>query len=352
MIVGLIAEAAAAGAPRREACALLGLAPSTLQRWKKDPRADRRGGPRPRTANQLTRREAKRLLRTLNSPAFCDLPPKVVVALLADQGVYLGSESTMYRLLRQAGQLAHRRSAKPPTRRAKPREARATAPNQVWCWDITYLPSAVRGVFHKLYLVLDVFSRKVVGTAVHASELARHAADLLDRTYAAEGVQADELVLHADNGGPMKGSSMLSTMRRLGVVASFSRPRVSNDNAFAESVFNTLKGCPAYPKGGVFATLEDARQWVAKFVHWYNTEHRHSGIKFVTPHQRHTGEDVAILRSRAAVYAAAQRRRPDRWTGPVRNWTRVTEVRLNPDATPNSATAPASTVNTSRPQLP
>ncbi len=180
--------------------------------------------------------------------------------------------------------------------------------------------------------MLDLFSRKIVGWEIHAEESAQNASRLLRKACMKEGINARglSLVLHSDNGSPMKGASMLETMYSLGVVSSFSRPRVSNDNAYAESIFRTCKYRPDYPYKG-FRDIEEARDWVLRFVHWYNLEHRHSGIKFVTPHSRHEGKDEEILAQRKAVYAKAKQRHPRRWTGDTRNWDRVTEVWLNPE---------------------
>jgi len=183
-------------------------------------------------------------------------------------------------------------------------------------------------MFYYLYLVVDVWSRKVVGRSVHEVESTELAAQLIERACADEGTRPG-LVLHSDNGAPMKGATMLAKLRDLGVLTSFSRPRVSNDNPFSESLFRTAKYRPEFPRG-CFASLEAAREWVEWFVRWYNTEHRHSGIKFVTPEERHDGRDVEILRERKAVYQMARARHPERWTGSTRDWSPIEEVRLNP----------------------
>lgn len=267
------------------------------------------------------------MLEVVNSPRFRDLSPKQIVPTLADEGSFLVSESTMYRLLRAAGQMAHRGRAKPPRHR-RPDELVATGPNQVWSWDITWLPTMVRGKFLFLYLIVDVFSRKVVGRAVHDSESDVHAAVLISVACAAEGVARDQLVIHSDNGGPMKGATMLATLQNLGVMPSFSRPHVSDDNPFSESLFRTLKYRPGYPCR--FVSIETAIAWVNPFVDWYNNTHLHSSIGFVTPAQRHSGADVEILEGRKAVYQAARRRHPERWSRDCRCWERVDVVRLNP----------------------
>jgi transposase InsO family protein len=152
---------------------------------------------------------------------------------------------------------------------------------------------------------------------------------LIGKVCLAEGIHQDGLVLHADNGGPMKGATMLATLQKLGVVPSFSRPSVSDDNPYSESLFRTLKYVPAYPSKP-FESIETARRWVHGFVQWYNNEHRHSAIRYVTPNQRHRGADRKLLKQREAVYEAARQRNPERWSGKTRNWNPVKEVWLNP----------------------
>lgn len=332
----LIAEAVAAGARRRPACALLGVSARLLERWRAGPAADARQGPRGAPPNQLTKAERAVVLTTVNSAAFRDVSPHQIVPRLADIGVYLASESTMYRILRAEKQLQHRGRAKAPVRRP-PRAHVATGPDQVWSWDITYLPTPVRGVFQYLYLIMDIWSRTIVGDAVHETESADHAARLFEATCQRRGLDPAGIVLHADNGGPMKGATMVATLERLGVLPSFSRPRVSNDNPFSEALFRTLKYRPDYPTQP-FADLTAARTWVAAFVRWYNHEHRHSAIRFVTPAERHGGRETTILAARVKVYARARARRPERWTGASRNWTPIREVRLNPQDKPAGRT--------------
>jgi putative transposase len=333
MILGLVDEAVAAGARQAKACELLGLDIRTLQRWRKEGiGADGRAGPKTPPKNKLSPREEQEILAVVNDEAHRDLSPKQIVPALADTGRYLASESTLYRLLRREGQMTHRGPARAPEHRHRPTEYVATGPNRVWSWDITYLKSPIRGIFYYLYLVVDVWSRKIVGSVVHEAESAEHASRLIDAACAAEEIERDALVLHADNGGPMKGATMLATLEKLGIAASFSRPRVSNDNPYSEALFRTFKYRPEFPRSG-FASLEAARSWVDRFVAWYNTEHRHSAIRYVTPEQRHTGQDKDVLRQRDELYAKAKAARPDRWSGATRNWTPPAEVRLNP--TPN-----------------
>lgn len=319
----------ASGARLKPAAAEAGVDVRTVQRWRAQGVGDdRRQGPHREPANKLRDVERKRVLEVANSPEYRDLSPKQIVPKLADEGDYIASESTFYRCLRAADQLHHRERSAPAVSR-RPAELVATEPEQVWSWDITYLRSSVRGEFYYLYMVEDVWSRKIVGWEVHAVESMDLASALIERTCAELGVDPEGLTLHSDNGGPMKGSTMLATLQRLGIVPSFSRPHVSDDNPFSEALFRTLKYRPEYPRKP-FQSLEEARKWVTWFVDWYNTEHLHSAIGFVTPDDRHHGRDIAILAQRHAVYQRAQRRHPERWTGPTRNWIAPAVVRLNP----------------------
>jgi putative transposase len=329
MILGLIDEAVTAGARLHSACRILDIDPRTVQRWKcQDVGEDRRAGPLSAPKNKLTPEERALILALLLSPAYRDLSVDQVVVRLADEGKYVGSPSTMRRLLEEVHLAAHRSAARPPTH-SKPKELVATGPNQVWSWDITYLRSPVRGVFFYLYMVVDIWSRKVVAAEVHLIETSELAAAMIRRACAREKIDPGQLALHSDHGGPMKGATLQVTLEVLGVVASFSRPRTSDDNPFSESLFKTMKYRPEYPSGQ-FESFEAAGRWVTWFVAWYNTEHRHSQISFVTPEQRHTGEDVAILERRHTLYEAARTQHPERWSGKTRNWSRVETVRLNP----------------------
>lgn len=334
--IELVDEAVSAGARRHKACAVLEVDVRTMQRWRKalkkrqslaDQRKAAAAGRSP--ANKLSELERAKVLAVCNTPEYRSLPPSQIVPRLADKGEYIASESSFYRILHAADQLHRRGKSLAPREVAKPEGYLATAPNQVWSWDITFLAASVRGQFYRLYLMMDVFSRKIVGWEIHEDESAEHASVLLRKTCLAEGIHEDGLVLHSDNGSPMKGATMLATLQQLGVVPSFSRPSVSDDNPYSESLFRTLKYVPAYP-GQPFESLDAARQWVYQFVQWYNAEHRHSAIKFVTPDQRHCGEDKLILKERERVYQAAKQKHPQRWSGDTRNWDPVKEVWLNP----------------------
>ena len=331
-VIVLLNESITAGARRAKACEVLGLSERTLQRWQTGEaiRCDQRPLRDYQPPHKLTEIERAEVLAVANSDEFGHLPPSQIVPRLADQGSYLASESTFYRILREEKQLAHRRSERPAQTRTKPRAICATAPNQLYSWDITYLPSLIRGQFFYLYLFVDIFSRKIVGWQVYEEENSVLAGELLRDLCHHEGIQSRQLILHSDNGSPMKGSSMLATLQQLGVMPSFSRPSVSNDNPYSESLFKTLKYRPEYPLKP-FANVTEARLWVTGLVEWYNHEHRHSAIRFVTPAQRHEGLDENLLDNRKAVYEAARARHPQRWSGSTRNWQRIQSVHLNPD---------------------
>ena len=257
-------------------------------------------------------------MATCNDPEFASLPPSQIVPRLADQNVYIASESSFYRVLQERGQNHRRGRSRPPARRKPPTSFAATGPCEVWSWDITWLPGPILGSFFYLYLIVDIFSRKIVGWEVHERETADFAAQVLRRAVRAEQCLTSPLVLHADNGSPMKGATMKATMEQLGVIASFSRPRVSNDNPFSEALFRTCKYRPEWPPRG-FATIEAARAWVQEFVTWYNSDHRHSAIRFVTPDARHRGEDRRC--SNVAIASISAPVRNARTAGHVRRAT-------------------------------
>ena len=330
MAISLIDQSIAQGAGQTPACEILGISVRTLQRWKEAGLEDQRKAVKRSPANKLTDQERQRILETCNSPEYRSQSPRQIIPSLADEGLYLASESTIYRLLREHDQMHSRGRASRPVRHDKPREIVATGPNQAWSWDITYLASNVRGVFFYLYLFMDIYSRKITGWEVHEYESSELAAEILRKARLKEQLPAArKLVVHSDNGGPMKGASMLATMQKLGVVPSFSRPSVSNDNPYSESLFRTMKYVPAYPDQP-FESVAAAREWIKKFVHWYNREHHHSGIKYVTPEQRHRGQDAAILEARTNLYRKARERHPERWSGEIRDWNPISTVVLNP----------------------
>lgn len=323
-----INQAREQGACAKAPCKQVGINPRTYQRWRKDPLGDQRKGPVSTPANKLTEEERRKILQIANSKEFADQPPSQIVPKLADRGEYVASESSFYRILKAENLDAHRGRSKSPSRK-KPKSLVATTPNQVYSWDITYLKTDVAGQFVFLYFVMDVFSRKIVGYAVHTEQNAEHASVLIELICHREGIKKDQLWLHSDNGGPMKGATMLATLQRLGVMPSFSRPSVSDDNPYSESLFKTTKYCSLYPSKP-FSGRVAALKWVKRFVLWYNEVHRHSGIKFVTPGSRHRGEDKKILNHRREVYHRAKLKNPNRWSVQARNWEHNSEVALNP----------------------
>jgi transposase InsO family protein len=332
MIVGAVAEAQASGARLAVACRHAGVSARTVQRWRRDPSDDRRRGPVRRPPNALSTEEEAQVLSLLTADRFRAMSPKQLVPLLADEGVYLASESTLYRLQRRHGLRGPVRSIHRTVEARAKRIHRSTARNQVWSWDITWLPTTVRGRFLYLYLIMDIWSRRIVGWTVAERESSETAARLVEQTCRDERVDPRGLVLHSDNGNPMRGNTMLATLRWLGIVPSFSRPHVSDDNPYSEALFRTMKhaGAPAYPRRP-FGSVDEARVWVGRFAAWYNGEHRHSAIRYVTPDQRHSGAERAVLVSRTEVYETARRTTPSRWSRGIRDWSPISVVELNPD---------------------
>ena len=324
------------GARLGAACEVAGIDVRTLQRWKAhEGLVGGDGRPqavRPLPAHALSQAERAQVLCVANEPRFAAVPPARIVPMLADEGVYLASESTFARVLRANGQSRHRGRARAPQAVRPPTTHIATAPRQVWCWDMTFLAATVLGRWFHLYLILDLYSRKIVGWEVHDSDHAEHATHLVKRTALAEGIAAllNKPVLHGDNGSTLKATTVLAMLNWLGIKPSYSRPRVSDDNAYAESLFRTAKYRPEFPAKG-FADLDAARTWAAGFVHWYNYDHRHSGIRYVSPAQRHAGDDHVILAARHALYSRARELNPARWSGNTRNWSPVLAVTLNPE---------------------
>jgi len=325
-VLQLISEACKAGARLRKAAQLLGLTIRTIQRWKKNGLLDKRKGSRAAPGNKLSEDEKTRIVNVLESPEFANSNPNQIVPKLADQGIYVGSESTMYRILREQKMNNHRHSSLAP-QRSCPDPLTANSPNQLWSWDISYLPSIIKGKFFYLYMVMDLYSRKAVACQVYEYESGDLASDLITDACIREKISKDQITLHSDNGSPMKSATMLAKLQDLGVMPSFSRPAISNDNPFSESLFRTLKYRPEYPEKP-FKDLSDAREWAGRFVQWYNNEHLHSGIRYVTPVDRHTGRDTEILANRQRVYRDARLKNPERWSGKTRNWNPVSSITL------------------------
>lgn len=329
--VALVNEAQQSGARLRSACAELGIGLNTYRRWAVSDEDGRPQAVRATPSHALSEAERQAVLQTCHRPEFASLPPaQIVVRLLDEENRYLASESTFYRVLRQANEQHRRGRAAAPRHLGPPRRHRANTPNQLWSWDVTYLGTRVRGQFYYLYLILDIYSRKIVGTEVFESENMANSGTVIQRAVLREQCQHQPLVLHADNGSPMKGSTLHVTLERLGITPSHSRPQVSNDNAYSEALFRTCKYRPGYPVNG-FESLHAARLWVHQFIHWYNHEHRHSAIRYLAPAHRHAGLDDRILQARQRLYQQARQRHPARWSGRLRNWQPIGDVWLNPE---------------------
>ena len=330
-VMALLSEAIVMGARQDRACAVISLSERTLQRWQRDVlRGDQRPMRLQTPKNKLSALERERIVAVANSEEFGHLAPSQIVPRLADRGQYIACESTFNRVLKAENQLRHRGAERPAQPRSKPRALSARAPDEIFSWDITYLPTLTMGIYFYLYLFMDIFSRKIVGWQIYESESSELASEVMRDLCERENIAPNQVILHSDNGSPMKGATMLATLQVLGVMPSFSRPAVSNDNPFSESLFKTLKFRPTYPQRA-FESLLAARLWVGAFVHWYNHEHRHSAIRFVTPGERHAGTDTALLNKRVEVYEAAKARHPERWSGATRNWEPIRVVHLNPD---------------------
>lgn len=334
LAITLIGEAVKSGAREFKASEVLGISHRTLFRWRSDqsPREDQRPiVKRKEPRNKLSSKERQEIINIANSPRFKNMPPSQIVPALADDGNYIASESTMYSVLKEHGMQKHRGNTKKPVKRPISTHS-SDGPNQVWMWDITYLSAGIKGIYFYLYLIIDLFSRKIVGWEVWEKESAEYASIVVRKAMMSEKRthNKEPLILHSDNGSPMKGASLLETLYQLGVVRSHSRPRVSNDNAYAESVFKTFKYRPGYPYKG-FKNIEAARVWVSEFSIWYNFNHHHSGLNFLTPNQRHNGLAQQIFMNRTTVYEAARAKNPERWAKGIRNWSLGDRVWLNPE---------------------
>jgi putative transposase len=293
----------------QQACELLGKSRATHYRRQGAPKL---GPPRPRPAppNKLTEAERQRILTLLRSPEYCDLAPAQVWARLLDDGVYLCSISTMYRLLATAGETRERRRQRTHPAKKKP-ELIARRPNEVWSWDITKLRGPERGTYYELFVIIDIYSRYVVGWMVAPAETGELAESFIAECLTRQGITRDQLTLHADRGTSMTSKPVAQLLVDLGVARSHSRPHVSNDNPYSEANFKTLKYCPAFP--GRFGSIQDAREFCAAFFEHYNHVHRHSGIGLHTPASVHYGTATAIRAQRKVTLDAAYAANPARF---------------------------------------
>lgn len=294
-----------------QACAALDVSRATLYRHRIAP-AERPpcSARRPSPPRALALDERQKILGVLNSDRFVDTSPKQVVATLLDEGVYHCSARTMHRILADAGASRERRRQRSHPPRPVPR-LEATAPKQVWSWDITWLPGPEKRTRYALYVVMDIFSRYVVGWMLADRECSTFATRLVTTALEREAVHENAITLHQDRGAPMRARTFMETMVDLGLLLSYSRPRVSNDNPYSESQFKTLKYMPTYP--GRFDSMEDARAWCTRFFAWFNHEHRHSGIAMLTPHDVHVGRADEVLQQRQSSLDEAFVRHPERF---------------------------------------
>lgn len=322
----LIQEATEGGARKKKACEMIGISIRAFQRWEKAIINDARKGAKKKIPRKLSEEEKQEIIDISCSPEYKDLTPYEIVAILAEKGVYIASERTFYRVLKESGLLHHRGNGRVPVKREIPAELVAAGPDQIWSWDITWLKTEIRGLFYYAYVVKDIWTKDIVGWEIHDREDEQIAASLFKRIKMRHDMKG--IYLRSDNGNPMKGATMLMTLYNLGVIPSFSRPKVSNDNPFIESLFKTLKYTAGYP--GQFKSLDHARTWMADFVNWYNTEHRHSSIGYVTPGQRRNGDYKEIFKKRNQTLAEARQVHPERWGIKLRVWKSVEKVYLNP----------------------
>lgn len=290
-------------------CAYIGVSERTIQRWNSIGIDDKRKGAEKRVDRKLSDQERDEIYRVACSEDYKDMNAHEVYNALLDKGLYFASESSFYRILRSKDAVTHRQETKEGTSRTKPDTLKATAKNQVWMWDITWIKSPVQGIYYYAYVIEDLYDRSIVGWAIYENESDEHAKELFEAVTRAEGAQP--VFVHSDNGNAMKGITLVAFYYRLGIVPSFSRPRVSDDNPFIESFFKTLKYTCGYPK--FFTDLNHARKWFADFIYWYNRNHMHSGLQYVTPSQKRNGEHHRIFMRRNAVLEDAKRKHPERW---------------------------------------
>lgn len=323
LIIIALDIAVASGARLFKACQVIQLCPRRLRRWRKTDGDGRKGGYRA-VGQKLSESEKDAVVEAFKRPEVADLPVKVACATLMDQGLYTASPSTCARVLaeREVG----RKKASRKTGKAKRPELLATGPGQVWCWDITWLDAPLKGTYFYLYMAIDMFSRKVVAWEVYAKEDGTLARDLFAEAMRAEGIPPGTLLVHADNGRPMRSLKLRALFDVLQVTASYGRPHTSNDNAFAESLFATFKGRISFPE--YFASVESARDFCMEFFTWYNGYHLHSSLDYVTPQNVHDGVHPEIFAKRNALLELNRAEHPSRHGGREKVFGIPAEVRL------------------------
>lgn len=327
-VLNLIDDAVDSGARLVPACEAAEVSVTTYRRWKaRTDLADQRQYAERICSFQLTDEEEQEIIDTCCCDEYKDETPYTIFVKLLEKGTYLASIRTFYRVLNKSGLLKHRSNKRPGHKHIKPPQQTATAPNQVWTWDITWLPTSVNGHFVYLYTIIDIWDKNIVGWEVHDVESDQYAAELFSRALYENGYPA--VHIHSDNGNPMKGISLMALLDKLDLVNSYSRPRVSDDNPFIESFFGTLKKHRKYP--GRFKGLANAREWAADFIHFYHHHHRHSGINYFTPAQMRSGEYLELTEVRNKTLLNAAQKHPKRWRGrSPKQWKTEHIVILNP----------------------
>jgi transposase InsO family protein len=315
--------AVVSGARLFKACEAIQLCARRLRRWRKTDEDGRKGGYRAQ-GQRLSETEKDAVAAAFNLPGMKDLPVKVACATLMDQGIYTASPSTCVRVLAERD--VGRKKQPKKARNAKRPELVATAPGQVWCWDITWLDAPLKGTYFYLYMAIDMFSKKVVAWEVYAKEDGTLARDLFAQALEAEGIPPGTIMIHADNGKPMRSLKLRALFDLLQVTASYGRPHTSNDNAFAESLFATFKGRASFPE--YFASLQSARDFCMEFFTWYNCFHMHSSLDLVTPQSVHEGLHPEIFASRNSLLEASRVAHPSRHGGRMKVFGIAAEVRL------------------------
>lgn len=324
------------GAQLKGLCEAVGIGRATAYRRRRPLAPHAPSRPRPRPPRALSPEERAEVLDTLHSERFIDRAPEAIAAILLEENTYLCSARTMYRILAEHDELRERRHVRRHPKYKRP-ELMTTAPRQTWSWDVTYLKGPTKGVHYPLYAILDLYSRYLVGWLLAQVESAELAEQLIEETYRKEGVAPGELTLHADRGPIQIASDLDALFRDLGIRRSHSRPRVSDDNPFSEAQFRTLKYHATYPKR--FESFEHARAWCRTFIPWYNHEHRHSGLAFLTPAAVHHGEAEALLEAQHQARLQAYAAHPERFVhGPP-------ALRRLPEAVYINPPTPASTIH-------
>jgi len=326
--VKLIIEANDSGARLWKACETLEISVSTFRRWRNGHYQDKRKGASKRVPRKLTPEEELQIINLCCKTEYREMNPYEIHASLLDKKIYIASISTFYRVLRKNGLIHNRGNTKPRVHHHAPPQRCATGVNQVWCWDITWIASTVRGFFYYAYVIIDIWDRSIVKWSIHDREDDELANELFTHAFRDNG--SPDVFIHSDNGNPMKGLSLMALFSDLGITNSYSRPRVSNDNPFIESWFKTMKYNVSYP--GKFSSIEDARAWFSDFVDFYNTSHSHSGLNFITPQNLRDGNYDSIAANRNKTMLDAFSRNPQRWSNKVKQLPAQHVVYLNPSA--------------------